>query len=92
MLFLLKALPSPQRRSAPLTARVAAGWHHQTLPGMSPALRVFVLLTPWEGEGGTYGLVGGRGAPTPATQGGGEVLDEPKERAGSGKEPRTGVE
>ena len=35
---------------------------------------------------------GGVEPPTPATQGGDEVLDEPKERAGSGKEPKTRVE
>ena len=60
-----------------------------------------------EGEGGANGLVGGHGAADLCHQvskcasqtvspgrppGGGEVLDEPKERAGSGKEPRTGVE
>ena len=69
------------------------GGTHQTLPGMSPALRVLVLLTPWERVKGVLMVWwGGVEPPTPATQGGDEVLDEPKERAGSGKEPKTRVE
>lgn len=82
------------------------GGTHQTLPGMSPALWVLVVLTLWERVKGVpmvwWGVME---LPTPATQvskcasqtispgrlpGGGEVLDEPTERAGSGKELRTG--
>ena len=56
-------------------------------------MRVLVLLTPWERVKGVLMVWwGGVEPPTPATQGGDEVLDEPKERAGSGKEPKTRVE
>lgn len=54
------------RESAPLTTRVAAGWHPSDPPWDVSALRVLVVLTLWERvKGGADGLVGGHGAADP---------------------------